>query len=144
MFIKMIGPAHSRRGFLSGAAMLVAGAVALGGCSTAQVSSFEASWASVAGTVQSAVNAAVGYIPTIESIAATAAGLFGPTYAALVTAGSALFNQLVSTLVNVVNNISPPAAQAVRARLARSSASVPVLIGVTPGGVQVLGWKSSS
>ena len=141
MFAKI---AHSRRGFLSGAAMLAAGAVALGGCSSTQIATFEAQWASVAGSVQSAVNAAVGYIPTIESIAATAASLFGPAYVTIVQAGSAVFNQLVQALVNVVNNISPPAAQAVRARLARSSPVAPVLIGTTPGGVRVLGWKSSS
>lgn len=129
-----------RRALLAGAAML--GAAALGGCSTAQIASFEDEWASVAGQVQNIVAQAAAYVPTIESIAETAASLFGPAYVTLVTAGSALFNQLVQALVNVVGVISPPTAVTLRRLARRSTVSPPVLIGTTPGGQQVYGWRA--
>ncbi len=78
------------------------------GCSSAQIDEFKSQWATVAGEIQQAVATAAAYIPTIESIAATAASLFGPGYTAIVTAGSALFNQIVATLTNIVNNLAPP------------------------------------
>lgn len=140
MLKEMTSKVVSRRSLLAGAALLGAG-VALAGCSTTQIASFETAWASVAGTIQQAVAQASTYIPTIESIAATAAGLFGPSYATLVTIGSAAFNQIVAALTNVVNSLSPPASSRLMARLAASSASSPVYIGVTKGGVQVTGWS---
>lgn len=130
-----------RRALLVGAAAV--GALALGACSADQIAQAEATWATVAGQIQSAVSVAVGYIPTIESIAETAAGLFGPTYAALVTAGSALFNQIVQTLVNVVGQLSPPAQGRLRVRLRASSPAVPIVIGQTVNGVTVTGWKAN-
>lgn len=134
----------TRRKFLATSAVL-AGGVALAGCSAADISNFETQWATVAGQIQQAVAAglaaAQAYIPTIESIAETAAGLFGPTYAAIVTAGSAAFNQIVQTLINVVNSLSPPVQASLRRRLATSSPNVPVAIGTTPAGVPVYGWK---
>lgn len=140
MLKEMTSKVMSRRSLLAGAAMLGAG-VALAGCSTAQVASFETAWATVAGTIQQAVATASAYIPTIESIAETAAGLFGPAYASLVTIGSAAFNQIIAALTNVVNNLSPPASSRLNARLASSSASAPVYIGTTPSGVKVTGWS---
>lgn len=130
----------NRRTLLTSAA-LGAGAIALGACSTAQIATAQADWASIVGSIQAAVATAATYIPTVESIAETAAGLFGPTYEALVTAGSAAFNQIVATLTNVVNNLSPVASSRLRVRLSASSPLAPIVIGVTSTGVQVNGYK---
>jgi hypothetical protein len=130
----------SRRAMLSGAAVLGAG-LALAGCSTAQIATFEQQWATVAGTIQQAVAKASAYIPTIESIAATAASLFGPQYAAIVQIGTAAFNQIVATLTNIVNNLSPPAQAKLTMRLSVSSPRAPIAIGVTPSGVRVTGYQ---
>lgn len=132
----------NRRTLLSGAAVLVMGA-SVAACSTAQIQSAETEWAAIAGKIQSAVAAGAAYIPTIESIAATAASLFGPAYVALVQVGSAAFNQIVTVLENVVTNLTPPALASVRRKLATSSRSLPVAVGVTPGGVTVIGWKAA-
>ena|SRR6185312_4884612 len=121
---------------------LGAAALTVAGCSTAQITAFETQWASVASLVQQAVSTAAQYIPTIESIAATAASLFGPQYVTLVTAGSAAFNQIVQALVNVVGNLAPPASARLMARLRASSPQVPVTIGRTAAGVMVTGWKA--
>lgn len=131
----------NRRSLLSGAALGAVG-LAVAGCSTDQIASFETAWATVAGQIQSAVSTAAAYIPTIESIAATAASLFGPGYAALVQAGSAAFNAIVQTLINVVANLSPPASARLSAKLRASSPALPVTIGVTAAGVPVHGWKA--
>ena len=131
----------SRRTLLSGIALGGVG-LAVAGCSTTALTNAEAQWASVVSAIQQDVAQAATYIPTIESIAATAAGLFGPQYAALVSIGSAAFNQIVATLTNVVANLTPPAAHALGARLRASSPSVPVTIGVTSTGVTVHGWKA--
>jgi hypothetical protein len=131
----------SRRALLSTAA-LGGVAILVAGCSADQIAQFEAQWASVAGQIQSTVSVAAGYIPTIESIAATAAGLFGPQYAAIVAASTTAINQVVAALVAVVANLSPPASARLSARLRGSSPNVPVLIGVTKQGVQVAGWKA--
>ena len=145
MLNEMTSKVLSRRSMLSGVAVL-AGGLALAGCSTAQIATFETQWATVAGQIQQAVAdglaQAQAYIPTIESIAETAAGLFGPTYAAIVTAGSAAFNQIVATLTNVVNNLAPPAAARLSARLRASAPGAPVTIGTTATGVHVTGWKA--
>lgn len=133
----------SRRKLLSGT-VIAAGAIALAGCSATQIAQAEATWAQVAGTIQQAVATAASYVPTIESIAETAASLFGPGYAALVTAGSTLFNQVVQTLINVVTNLTPPASARLSARLRVSSPNIPVVIGVTSGGVQVNGFRVSA
>lgn len=130
----------NRRTLLTSAA-LGAGAITLGACSTAQIATAQADWASIVGAIQSAVATAATYIPTVESIAETAAGLFGPTYEALVTAGSAAFNQIVATLTNVVNNLSPAASARLSVRLKASSPIVPIVIGVTSTGVKVIGYK---
>lgn len=129
----------SRRSLLASIAPVTALAVA--GCSTTQIASFEAQWASVVDTVQAAVAAAAKYIPTVESIAATAASLFGPTWQAAVAAGTVVVNQIIATLTNVVANLGPPAASALRARLAGSSVVTPTLIGTTSAGITVRGYK---
>lgn len=131
----------SRRKFLATAAVL-AGGLALAACSSDQIAQAEAEWASIAGDIQSAVAVAASYIPTIESIAATAASLFGPAYVTLVQVGSAAFNQVVTVLENIVANLTPPAAASLRRRLVASSPSVPVAVGVTQLGIQVNGWKA--
>jgi hypothetical protein len=138
----------NRRTLLTGAALGGLG-LAVAGCSSTDISSAEASWASVLGNIQSAVatataaiSSATAYIPTIESIVATAANLFGPQYAALVTIGSAAFNQIVATLTNVVNSLVPVASAHLAARLQTSSPNVPVTIGRTSTGVVVHGYKA--
>lgn len=131
----------TRRKLLTTSA-LGATALTIAGCSTAQITAFETQWASVASLVQQAVSTAAQYVPTIESIAATAASLFGPQYVTLVTAGSAAFNQIVQALVNVVNNLAPPASARLMARLRASSPNVPVTIGHTAAGIVVTGWKA--
>lgn len=131
----------SRRSLLAGAAVL-AGGLATAACTQTQISNFEAQWATVAGTIQQAVAKVSAYIPTIESIASTAASLFGPQYAALVQIGSVAFNQIVTALTNIVANLAPPAASRLAARLSVSSPVAPVAIGVTSKGVQVVGWRA--
>jgi hypothetical protein len=130
----------SRRSLLISAAPAAA-ALALAGCTTAQVQQFETQWSTIVGEIQTAVAAAAKYVPTVESIAETAASLFGPEYVTAVTAGSAAFNAIVATLVNVVNNLTPPASARLHARLRASSPSAAVLIGTTPQGVTVTGFK---
>ena len=137
----------SRRSMLSTSAIgAVAGALALAGCAettnpTTGAISFQLSPA-IADFIQSAVAAAAKYIPTIESIAATAASLFGPVYGAIVTAGSAALNQIVAVLTNVATQLSPPAAAAMRARLrAATGPSAAVLIGITSANVAVQGYR---
>ena len=115
---------------------------ALAGCSTAQIANVQATWAAVAGQIQSAVAVASTYVPTVESIIATAASLFGPQYAVIVAAGTAAFNQIVATLVNVVSNLSPAASVRLGVRLRASSPQVPVTIGKTPAGIVIHGWRS--
>lgn len=130
----------NRRSLLSTVAVL-AGAIALAGCSSDQIASAEASWNSVVSAIQSGVAKAAAYIPTIESIVATAASLFGPGYAAIVQVGTAAFNQVLATLVNVLNSASTPIVASARRRLMASSPQVPVVIGVTPMGIQVAGYR---
>jgi hypothetical protein len=129
----------TRRHLLATAAP--AAALAVAGCSTTQISSFETAWASVVDTVQAAVAAAASYIPTVESIAATAASLFGPTWQAAVAAGTIVVNQIVQVLENVVNNLTPPASAALKAKLRSSSLAAPVVVGTTSTGVIVRGYK---
>jgi hypothetical protein len=132
----------NRRFLLSGAA-LAGAAIALGACSSQQVATFEADWGAVEDALQSAVAQAAKYVPTVESIVATAASLFGPQYTALVQIGTAAFNQVVTALTNVVGALTPPALAQMRRALATSSPNLPVAIGRTLQGVAVTGWKVS-
>ena len=112
--------------------------IALAGCTAAQ----QAQWATIVGQIQTAVAAAAKYIPSVESIAAEAAALFGPQYTLLVTAGSAALNQIIQVLVNVAGALTPPAASKMRARLRAASPSVPAVVGATPQGVVITGWAA--
>jgi hypothetical protein len=138
----------SRRKLLTSSALGV-GALTLANCTTAQIASVQTSFTDVVGQIQNAVatataaiSTASAYIPTVESIISTAASLFGPQYSALVTAGSAAFNQIVATLTNVISTLSPPASAKLGARLRASSPQLPVTIGTTSTGVKVTGWKA--
>lgn len=128
----------TRRSLLSTAA--IGATIAVAGCSTAQIQQAQTDWANIVGEIQSAVAAAAKYVPTVESIAATAASLFGPQYTAIVTAGSAALNTIIATLTNVANALTPPASAALHARLRASSPNAPVTIGMTPAGVLVTGF----
>ena len=116
-------------------------ALAVAGCSTAQIAQYQADWATIVGDIQAGVAAAASYVPTVETIAAEAAALFGPQYTAIVTAGSAALNQIIAVLINVANNLTPPAASRMRARLRSSSLGSPITIGTSPQGVRVEGFK---
>ena len=134
----------TKRKMLASAAVFAA-AASLGACAyttnpSTGVSSITLS-PSVNDFIQSAVAAAAQYIPTIESIAATAAGLFGPTYAAIVQAGSSALNAVVAALVGVVAALPPAASTALRQRLRASSPRSPVVIGTTSGGITVVGYR---
>jgi hypothetical protein len=118
-----------------------AAALAVAGCSTTQISSFETAWASIVDTVQAAVAQAASYIPTVESIAATAASLFGPAWQAAVAAGTVVVNQIIAVLTNVVTNLTPPASAALHAKLRASSVDAPVVVGTTSSGVIIRGYK---
>ena len=95
--------------------------------------------AAVIAFVQNAVNTVAGYIPAIESIAATAASLFGSGYSAIVALGSAALNQVIAYLQNLVAN--PPivgARYGARAyRMAGAAVSSGTLVGYTRNGVPV-------
>lgn len=97
----------SRRNLLAAAAPA---ALALAGCTATQVANFDAQWAAAQAWIAQQVQNLTKVLPTIESIASIAAGLFGPTYQAIVAAGSALANQIVSTIANVITAASPPVA----------------------------------
>lgn len=145
MLNKLTANVTNRRAFLSGAALL-AGGLALAGCSSTQIASAETTWNQVVDAVQSGVSTAAAYIPTVESIAAAAAGLFGTQYQSLVTLGSAALNQVIASLVGAIGSLTPVVASAVRRRLATSSRGLPVPIGVivTPAGqVAVNGYKAA-
>lgn len=59
--------------------------------------------------IQSAVNFAKQYVPTIESIAATAISVFGSQYASIVAIGSAAINTIINTLINLIPGAAPAA-----------------------------------
>jgi hypothetical protein len=138
----------NRRSFLMSTALLGAGALA--GCTTSQIAALQQQWANVAGSIQSTVANVARYIPTIESIAQVAASIAGPGYATVVTAASALFNQIVAALTAVVGAAAPPPLALRRMALAPRSipshlralmaTTTPVLIGTTSTGVNVAGW----
>lgn len=135
----------SRRNLLMNAPLVGAaiGGLALGGCSTTQIAAFESTWTQVVDTVQADVAAAAKFVPTVESIAATAASLFGPQWQGAVTAGTAVVNAIVTAITAAVTTLTPPASAALRARLRASSVSSPVAIGTTPQGVPVRGYRVS-
>lgn len=114
--------------------------MALAGCGTT-LATLQSDWNAAVTAIQTAVSKYAGYIPTVETIAAEAAALFGPQYTALVAVGTAALNQIVATLVKVVSDLTPPAAARFRSHLARATVGSPMQIGVTPEGIAVLGYK---
>jgi hypothetical protein len=92
---------------LSSAAVAIP-AIAVSGCALFQQNangSYGLS-AAVLTFISNAVAAVASYIPAAESIAATAASLFGPAYATIVSIGSTAINTVISYLQNLVAN--PP------------------------------------
>lgn len=122
----------SRRNMLSSAAL---GAVALGvaACSSTQISQFEADYSNFVTQVQASISAAQKYIPTVESVAATLAGLFGPQWAGAVTFGTAILNQVVAAIESALGSQPTVAKSASLARLSTSSRGVPAAVGTIPG-----------
>lgn len=84
-------------------------------------------------TIQNAVTAIANYAPTVESIAATAAGLFGPQYAAIVSVGSAAVNTVITALTNLVSNL-PVGARRLGHRYGATPAGTLRGYAKTPGG----------
>lgn len=118
----------SRRSLLGSAALL--GAAALGGCTTNPTTGQPELNPAVIDAIQSAVATVANYIPAVESIAATAAALFGPGYASLVQIGSTAINTVISALESVVSGLTPPAQARLKAKLkATAPGGVPVNIG---------------
>ena len=97
----------TRREALSKGSLAVGGAIALAGCAATTVNGVTTYGLdpTVVTFIQDAVSAVSKYVPAIESIAATAAALFGPAYTALVTAGSAAVNTVISDLENLVPSL---------------------------------------
>jgi hypothetical protein len=106
------------------------GAVALAGCSAGQIATAETALTSFYNDVQAGVVAIQKYVPTIESIAETAAGLFGPAWSTTVTFGVNLVNQVIASIESALNNVPPATASA---KLERMGATPGLL--VTIGGV---------
>jgi hypothetical protein len=130
----------SRRELFSSAAV---GAVAVGtaGCTLFQQNangSYGLSAAAIA-FIQNAVALANQYVPAVESIAATAASLFGPAYTTIVTVGSDAINTVVAYLENIIAN--PPTVGASRVRNVYAKYGLPppsgALIGYTKNGVPI-------
>jgi hypothetical protein len=111
----------TRRRLLATAAPAVAFAVA--GCATTTTNGVTTYGLSptVVATIQNVVASVVAYTPSIESIASIAASLFGPGYAAIVTAGSAAVNAIEAALQAAVNNLSPPVSSKFAAKFRASA-----------------------
>jgi hypothetical protein len=131
----------SRRNlFTLGAGASVA-ALGVGGCALFQENpngSYGLS-AAVIAFIQNAVSIANQYIPSIESIAAVAASLFGAAYVSAVQFGTAALNQVIAYLQNIVTN--PPVIGAAKLRSVYARLGVPlpsgVLVGYTKNGIPV-------
>jgi hypothetical protein len=97
-----------------------AGVLALGGCaSTTNPTTGVVTYGldpAVITAITNVVQAVANYAPTIESIAATAAGLFGPAYSAIVVAGSAAVNAVIAALTNLLPSIPVGARMMLRRR----------------------------
>ncbi len=116
-----------------------ASVAALGGCGifTQNANGSYGLSAAVIAFVQSAVQTVAGYLPAIESIAATAASLFGPAYSSIVAIGSTAINQVITYLQNLIAN--PPSLGARLGAYRAVGAAVPSgkLVGYTKNGVPV-------
>jgi hypothetical protein len=131
----------SRRNLLlSGAsisAMAVAGCASITNPTTDQVT--YGLDPTVVAFITTAVQTVAKYAPTIESIAATAASIFGPVYATVVTAGSAAVNTVIAALQNLVPSLPVGARRmGVQVRsLSAAAAASGTLVGYTTKGVPV-------
>lgn len=129
----------SRRQLLVTSSVGLAG-TALGACTLFQKNA-DGSYglsASVIATIQSAVQKVANYVPAVESIAATAASLFGPAYSGAVSLATAAINQVISALSNLV--ASPPKLGATTGTVyAKFGIAQPtsLLVGYTAKGVPV-------
>lgn len=119
----------SRRLLLASAAPLALMAIGVGGCVTNPTTGQPELDPTVIDAIQNAVATVAQYIPSVESIAETAAALFGPGYASIVEIGSAAINTLVSALESAVSNLTTSARLRLRARLKASAPTNAVNIG---------------
>lgn len=117
----------SRRHLLAGAALLTAASV--GGCVTNPATGQPELSPAVIDFVTNTVATVAKYIPAAESIAATAAALFGPGYATIVQIGSAAINTLISALESVVGNLSPTQSARLMSKLRATAPNVLIPIG---------------
>ena len=122
----------TRRTLLNGIAP-GAVAIAIAGCTTNATTGVISLDPAVIDFIQNAVAAAAKYIPAAESIAQTAAALFGPAYSAIVTAGSAAANQIIAFLENAVTNLTPAASARLRARFGATTGNVLITTAVANG-----------
>jgi hypothetical protein len=130
----------SRRSMLGSVAGLAV-AAGLGACATNPTTGAITLDPTVIDAVQQGVATIASFLPTVESIVAEAASLFGPAYAGIVTIGSSALNALINAIASIVTNLAPPASAALHARLKGATARSPVPIGVTTSGVQILGYR---
>jgi phage-related protein len=121
----------TRRSLLSTVAVGGA-AAALAACSTAQIATFESQLSSLYSDVQAGVQKIQGYIPSVDSIAETLAGLFGPTWQTAVTFGINLTNQVIASIEAALNNVPPATASAKLQRMGAAPGTL-VTIGPVPG-----------
>lgn len=123
----------SRRSLLSSAAVLAAGGLA--SCaSVTNPTTGQVTYGldpAVVSFIQSTVAKIAGFTPVLESIAATAAGYFGQGYAAIVTAGSAAVNTVISALTNLLTNLPVAAARLGATARRLSAAASGMLVGYT-------------
>jgi hypothetical protein len=129
----------SRRSILMGAAALPLGACASVTNPTTGVVTYGLD-PTVAAFIAKAVAKVAQYAPTVESIAATAASLFGAGYGAIVTAGSAAVNTVIAALTNLVTNL-PVAASARLKASVRQLATAGALHGALVGYTQPVNGK---
>jgi hypothetical protein len=129
-----------RRLLMSGVGLLGAGV--LGGCATNPSTGQPELSPTVVDAIQNAVATAAQYIPAVESIAATAAALFGPGYATIVQIGSSALNTLIAALESVVSNLTTNAKLALKSKLGATAPGIPVSIGTIrvtgPSGPQTI------
>lgn len=86
--------------------LMTSAAIPLAGCVTNATTGAVTLSPAINDFIINAVGAIAHYAPSVESIAAVAAGLFGPQYAAIVQFGSQALNNLITVLQNLVK---PPA-----------------------------------
>lgn len=86
--------------------------------------------------IQNAVATIAKYEPDVVSIIDTAAALFGPAYAAVVTAGSAAVSTVITYLEQAVGQV-PVVSARMRARLADAAPGVVPIATVKINGITV-------